>query len=83
MTDHVDPQHVIARAEGCPDRHSQPTKIARNFLIICRCFVNWGSVISSNSAHGESWSFDGGAVVSVPFYGEDPCDLEMPETAIL
>jgi hypothetical protein len=34
-------------------------------------------------AHGESWTFDGGAVVSVPFFGEDPCDIEMPRNCYL
>lgn len=34
-------------------------------------------------AHGESWKFDGGAVVSVPFFGEDPCDIEMPRNCYL
>ena len=34
-------------------------------------------------AHGEHWTFDGGAVVSVPFFGEDPCDLEMPRNCYL
>jgi len=34
-------------------------------------------------AHGERWTFEGGAVVSVPFYGEDPCDLELPRNCYL
>jgi hypothetical protein len=34
-------------------------------------------------AHGERWAFEGGAVVSVPFYGEDPCDLELPRNCYL
>jgi len=34
-------------------------------------------------AHGESWTFEGGAVVSVPFYGEDPCDLELQRNCYL
>ena len=34
-------------------------------------------------AHGDNWSFEGGTVVSVPFYGEDPCDLEMPRNCYL
>lgn len=34
-------------------------------------------------AHGESWKFDGGEVVCVPFYGEDPCDLELPRNCYL
>jgi L-ascorbate metabolism protein UlaG (beta-lactamase superfamily) len=33
--------------------------------------------------HGETWAFDGGAVVSVPFFGEDPCDIEMPRNCYL
>src|SRR2546430_17735500 len=27
--------------------------------------------------------FEGGAVVSVPFFGEDPCDLEVPRNSYL
>jgi L-ascorbate metabolism protein UlaG (beta-lactamase superfamily) len=34
-------------------------------------------------AHGDSWDFEGGAVVSVPFFGEDPCDIEMPRNCYL
>jgi hypothetical protein len=34
-------------------------------------------------AHGERWTFEGGAVVSIPFYGEDPCDLELPRNCYL
>jgi L-ascorbate metabolism protein UlaG (beta-lactamase superfamily) len=34
-------------------------------------------------AHGEQWAFDGGSVVAVPFFGEDPCDLEMPRNCYL
>lgn len=34
-------------------------------------------------AHGESWAFEGGTVVSVPFFGEDPCDIEMPRNCYL
>jgi len=34
-------------------------------------------------AHGETFPFEGGCVVSVPFYGEDPCDIEMPRNCYL
>ena len=34
-------------------------------------------------AHGESWAFDGGKVVSVPFFGEDPCDMKIPRNCYL
>ena len=43
--------------------------------------LGFGHVIEL--AHGESWAFEGGAVYSVPFYGEDPCDLEMPRNCYL
>ncbi len=34
-------------------------------------------------AHGESWKFEGGEVISVPFFGEDPCDLALPRNCYL
>ena len=34
-------------------------------------------------AHGETWPFEGGEIVSVPFFGEDPCDIEMPRNCYL
>ncbi len=34
-------------------------------------------------AHGETWPFQGGVVASVPFFGEDPCDIEMPRNCYL
>ena len=34
-------------------------------------------------AHGEQWAFDGGMVKALPFYGEDPCDLELPRNCYL
>src|SRR5207245_10122782 len=34
-------------------------------------------------AHGERWTFEGGVVVSVPFFGEDPCELELPRNCYL
>ena len=50
--------------------------------IISRCSGSWAFHIIE-LAHGETWNFDGGAVVSVPFFGEDPCDLEMPRNCYL
>jgi len=34
-------------------------------------------------AHGERWTFEGGAVVAIPFFGEDPCELEFPRNCYL
>ena len=34
-------------------------------------------------AHGETWDFEGGCVVSVPFYGECSCEMELPRNCYL
>jgi len=34
-------------------------------------------------AHWETWAFDGGCVVAVPFYGECSCELGMPRNTYL
>ena len=34
-------------------------------------------------AHGETYAFEGGCVASLPFFGEDPCDIEMPRNCYL
>ncbi len=34
-------------------------------------------------AHGEILKFEGGQVVSVPFFGENPCDLALPRNCYL
>src|SRR2546428_2108612 len=34
-------------------------------------------------AHGETFPFEGGCIASVPFFGEDPCDIEMPRNCYL
>ncbi len=34
-------------------------------------------------AHGESWRMGDAEVVSVPFFGEDPCDVELPRNCYL
>lgn len=34
-------------------------------------------------AHGESWRIGDAQVVSVPFFGEDPCDVELPRNCYL
>lgn len=34
-------------------------------------------------AHGESWRIGDAEIVSVPFFGEDPCDVELPRNCYL
>src|SRR5207244_1918554 len=49
----------------------------------------WGSLLPRPAAiflthaHGETFPFEGGCIASVPFFGEDPCDIEMPRNCYL
>jgi len=62
-----------------PSRRNRK-KLHFDYLSLLR-ELGFGRVVEL--AHGESWPFEGGAVISVPFYGEDPCDLEMPRNCYL
>jgi L-ascorbate metabolism protein UlaG (beta-lactamase superfamily) len=81
--DHVDPRTLLHLPKDTPI--IVPSR--RNRRNLCYDYpsllreLGFGQVIEL--AHGESWAFEGGAVYSVPFYGEDPCDLEMPRNCYL
>ena len=81
--DHVDPRTLLHLPKDMPiivpSRRNRRT-LSYDYLSLLR-ELGFGNVIEL--AHGESWAFDGGAVYSVPFYGEDPCDLEMPRNCYL
>jgi hypothetical protein len=81
--DHVDPRTLLHLPKDIPiivpSRRNQK-----------RLFFDYRSLLGElgfdhviELAHGESWPFEGGAVISVPFYGEDPCDVEMPRNCYL
>lgn len=81
--DHVDPRTLLHLPKDIPV--VIPSKRNRKAL-----FFDYPSLLRElgfgqivELAHGERWDFDGGAVVSVPFFGEDPCDLEMPRNCYL
>jgi hypothetical protein len=81
--DHVDPRTLLHLPKDTP--MIVPSRRNRKKL-----FYDYGSLLRElgfdrivELAHGESWPFEGGAVISVPFYGEDPCDLEMPRNCYL
>ena len=81
--DHVDPRTLLHLPKDTPiivpSRRNRRT-LSYDYLSLLR-ELGFGHVIEL--AHGESWPFEGGAVYSVPFYGEDPCDLEMPRNCYL
>ncbi|MGQ0694736.1 MAG: MBL fold metallo-hydrolase [Nitrospiraceae bacterium] len=81
--DHVDPRTLLHLPKDTPI--IVPSRLNRKKL-----FFDYLSLLRElgfervvELAHGESWPFEGGAVVSVPFYGEDPCDLDMPRNCYL
>ncbi len=81
--DHVDPRTLLHMPKDTPILI--PSRRNRTGL-----FFDYRSLLAElgfdhviELAHGETWPFEGGTVVSVPFYGEDPCDLQMPRNCYL
>lgn len=81
--DHVDPRTLLHLPKDTPI--IVPSRRNRRGL-----FFDYRSLLTElgfdriiELAHGETWPFEGGTVVSVPFYGEDPCDLNMPRNCYL
>jgi hypothetical protein len=81
--DHVDPRTLYHMPKDIPvivpSRRNRRT-LYYDYVALLR-ELGFGHVIEL--AHGERWAFDGGAVASVPFFGEDPCDVEMPRNCYL
>ena len=81
--DHVDPRTLLHFSKDTPiivPSRRNRRKLFYDYLSLLR-ELGFGHIIEL--AHGEQWSFDGGAVHAVPFYGEDPCDLELPRNCYL
>ena len=81
--DHVDPRTLLHLPKDTPvivPSRRNRRKFYYDYLPLLR---ELGFTHIIELAHGESWNFEGGAVVSVPFFGEDPCDLEMPRNCYL
>lgn len=81
--DHVDPRTLLHLPKETPiivpSQRNRKT-LFYDYLSLLR-ELGFSQIIEL--AHGEAWPFEGGAVVSVPFYGEDPCDLEMARNCYL
>ncbi|HWC50627.1 MAG TPA: hypothetical protein VG453_03025, partial [Nitrospira sp.] len=81
--DHVDPRTLLHLPKDTPvivPSRRNKKHFFYDYLALLR-ELGFGRVVEM--AHGDVWPFEGGAVVSVPFYGEDPCDLEMPRNCYL
>lgn len=81
--DHVDPRTLLHLPKEIPivvPSRRNRTALYYDYPALLR-ELGFSQVLEL--AHGESWKFEGGAVVSVPFFGEDPCDIEMPRNCYL
>ncbi len=81
--DHVDPRTLLHLPKDVPvfvPSRKNRTALYFDYLSLLR---ELGFTNVTELAHGESWTFDGGQVVSVPFFGEDPCDLALPRNCYL
>jgi L-ascorbate metabolism protein UlaG (beta-lactamase superfamily) len=81
--DHVDPRTLLTMPKDIPV--IVPSRKNRRAL-----YYDYPSLLRElgftrviELAHGETFPFEGGGVASVPFFGEDPCDIEMPRNCYL
>lgn len=81
--DHVDPRTLLAFPKETPV--IVPSRKNRRAL-----FYDYRALLGGlgfmriiELAHGDTWTFDGGGVVSVPFYGECSCELGLPRNCYL
>ena len=81
--DHVDPRTLLHMPKDVPIVIPSRRNRKKYFYDYIPLLRELGCTNIIELAHGETWNFDGGAVVSVPFFGEDPCDLEMPRNCYL
>ena len=81
--DHVDPRTLLHLPKDTPIIVPSRRNRKRLFYDYLPLLRELGFSRIVELAHGETWPFEGGTVVSVPFYGEDPCDLAMPRNCYL
>lgn len=81
--DHVDPRTLLAMPKDVPI--VVPSRQNRRALYYdYSAFLReLGFTRIIELAHGEIFRFEGGCVAAVPFFGEDPCDIEMPRNCYL
>ncbi len=81
--DHVDPRTLLTMPKDIPvivPSRKDRRKLYYDYPALLR---ELGFTRVIELAHGETFPFEGGCVASVPFFGEDPCDIEMPRNCYL
>ena len=81
--DHVDPRTLLQLPKDVPifvPSRKNRKGLYYDYLSLMR---ELGFTNVTEMAHGDTWKFQGCQVVSVPFYGEDPCDLALPRNCYL
>ncbi len=81
--DHVDPRSLYHLPKDIPIFVPSRKNRQRLYFDYLSLLRELGFTHVTEMAHGDTWKFDGGEVVSVPFFGEDPCDLELPRNCYL
>jgi hypothetical protein len=81
--DHVDPRTLYHLPKDVPifvpSRRNRKS-LHYDYLSLLR---ELGFLQVTELAHGESWRVGDAQIVSVPFFGEDPCDVELPRNCYL
>jgi len=81
--DHVDPRTLLTMPKDIPvivPSRKNRRKLYYDYPALLR-ELGFARVVEL--AHGETFPFESGCVASVPFFGEDPCDIEMPRNCYL
>ncbi len=81
--DHVDPRtlyHLPKDIPICIPSRRNRKGLHYDYLSLLR---ELGFTQVTELAHGETWKAGDLTVVSVPFFGEDPCDLDLPRNCYL
>jgi hypothetical protein len=81
--DHVDPRTLLAIPKDTPVIVPSRSNRRALFYDYHALLTGLGFTRVVELAHGDGWKFDGGEVVSVPFYGECSCELGMPRNCYL
>ena len=81
--DHVDPRTLLAFPKDTPVIVPSRKNRRELFYDYQTLLQGLGFTKVVELAHGESWMFERGRVVSVPFYGECSCELGLPRNCYL
>lgn len=81
--DHVDPRSLLAFSKDTPIIVPSRKNKKELYYDYKGFLSGLGYTKIIELAHWESWDFEGGKVVSIPFYGECSCEMGMPRNTYL